>query len=489
MRSFATILLSLACVSLANAQPAARFERVGQVAFSVAEGNIKATKLVDDQARIVLAGAKAVRVVDVETANVVQFRTLEIPDQEEENSRVISPDGRRMLVFGNYHEKDKKNKVLRPAAIWDLQTGKHIATLERPAKMVRAGFWSQSGKILATSSDRYGPHFTDDRSIEVSFWDGETFEYLSSLPADKINWWHLTDDGTRCLFSTAPVVNWFFIYRFIGYTGGAISVWDTRQGRMDQTLPVSDIASLTNTRGIEVSPDRRFLTYIADKPKAKDSERRLVVREVQPNGSPGFHVKAKYELQPSPTLPRFGVRFSGDGKYFAFDAGKTLQIYETRSGEKKFELQKDETPTKWVNDNKILLYSEGDKIVARDIATGAELYRQKVVYVTYTYYQNVEDTIPVTETQDYTTIVPHPDGKTFLTYSKQYVKVHDSLTGTVLQTLVEPAIDTTKPADPKKGPRLVDKSLVRSADWTANGEGVYVISFDERSASFWRRMK
>ena len=493
MRTLTVVLLTMACVGLVYAQSTAQFERVGQVAFSEAEGPIKATRLLDyqarNQSRIVLVGKRAMRVVDVTTANVIQFRALEIPDQEEENPRVISPDGRRLLVFGNYHQKEKKNTVLRPAAIWDLETGKQITTLERPTKMVRAGLWTQNGKILATSSDRYAPGFNGDRSIEISFWDGETFKYLSSLPADKVNWWHLTDDGSKCLFSTAPIVNWFFIDRFIGDSGSAINLWDTRQGRLDQTLPISEVSSLTNTRGIEVSPDRRFLTYIAEKPKAKDIERRLVVRELDRNGSPVFQVKGKYELPPSPKLPKYGVQFSDDGEYFAFDAGKTLQIYETKSGQKKFELRKDETPTKWVNDNKILLYNEGDEIVARDITTGAERYRQKVVYVTYTYYANTEDTIPVTETQDYTRIVPHPDGKMFLTYSAQYVKVHDAVTGAVLQTLVEPPIDTTKPVDPKKGPRLSNKSLVSSADWTAGGDGICVISYDERSVLFWRRMK
>jgi hypothetical protein len=487
MQLLRTIPLLLISLTVAYAQPGRAFERAGEVRFSDAEGAIQAYKLLDRGTKLTLVGSKVVRVVDVNSANVISFRVLEIPDQSEENPRMISPDGRRILVFGNYNFKDKANKVRRDSAIWDLQTGKQIAVLNRPVKPVRAGLWSRNGKILATSSDRYAPHFTDDRSIEVSFWDGETFQYLSSLPADKINWWHLSNDGSKCFYSTAPITNWLFIVKFIGFRGGPINVWDIRRGQMDQTLSVSEVATLTNTQGMTVSPDGHYLTYIADRPKAKDPEKRLVVREIEPNGSTSLQVKPKYELSPAPKLPEYGVQFSGDGEYFVFDAGKTLQIYETKSGQKKFELQKDDPPTQWLNDNKILLYSEGDEIVGRDIATGTERYRHKVIYYSYTYYANSEDTIPVTEVSDYTRIVPHPNGKVFLTYSNQYVKVHDALTGIVLQTLVEPPIDPTKRVDPRKGPRLSSKPLVKSAAWGSEGKVIYIISYDESAVSFWRR--
>jgi len=57
------------------------------------------------------------------------------------------------------------------------------------------------------------------------------------------------------------------------------------------------------------------------------------------------------------------------------------------------------------------------------------------------------------------------------TYSNQYVKVFDSSTGQLLQTLVSPPMDYSK-----KKPRLSDKSLVSKADWSQDGKTLYVIN-------------
>jgi WD40 repeat protein len=86
---------------------------------------------------------------------------------------------------------------------------------------------------------------------------------------------------------------------------------------------------------------------------------------------------------------------------------------------------------------------------------------------------------------DETKIVPHVSGRMFLTYSNQYVKVYDAQTGAVLQTLVEPAIDTSNPVDPQKGPRLSDEPLVSKADWSSDGNTLYIVSADRKSVSFW----
>jgi hypothetical protein len=73
----------------------------------------------------------------------------------------------------------------------------------------------------------------------------------------------------------------------------------------------------------------------------------------------------------------------------------------------------------------------------------------------------------------------------FLSYSKEYVKVYDAKTGAVLQTLVEPPIDTSKPADPKKKPRLKRGPLVSKVDWTNDGNMLYIVSADKKSVSLW----
>ena len=86
---------------------------------------------------------------------------------------------------------------------------------------------------------------------------------------------------------------------------------------------------------------------------------------------------------------------------------------------------------------------------------------------------------------DETTVVPNASGKIFLTYSNQYVKIYDAQTGSLLQTLVEPGVDTSKSVDPKKRPQRSRTALVSKADWFNQGNAVYIISADKRSDSFW----
>jgi hypothetical protein len=73
----------------------------------------------------------------------------------------------------------------------------------------------------------------------------------------------------------------------------------------------------------------------------------------------------------------------------------------------------------------------------------------------------------------------------FLTYSNQYVKVYDAQAGVVLQTLVEPAVDTSKPVDPKKEPRISKAPLVSKAYWSSDGKTLYIVSADKKSVSLW----
>jgi hypothetical protein len=63
--------------------------------------------------------------------------------------------------------------------------------------------------------------------------------------------------------------------------------------------------------------------------------------------------------------------------------------------------------------------------------------------------------------------------------------VYDAQTGAVLQTLVEPPIDTSKPPEPGKKPRLKRGPCVFKADWSNDGKAVYVVSADKKTVSFW----
>jgi hypothetical protein len=135
---------------------------------------------------------------------------------------------------------------------------------------------------------------------------------------------------------------------------------------------------------------------------------------------------------------------------------------------------------------------------AVELASGKKLYEEKIIYESYQETRSSEtpsmifpglsdyETFYGAEVVlDETRIVPHPSDEMFLTYSKEYVKVYDTKTGAVMQTLIEPPIDTSKPADPKKKPRLKRGLLVSKVDWANDGNMLYIVSADKQSVSFW----
>jgi WD40 repeat protein len=312
--------------------------------------------------------------------------------------------------------------------------------------------------------------------VEISFWDGETFQFLSTLPVRNIKWAHLTDDGAKCFYATSPALN-LIIDKILRLEGGPIYVWDTRGGKIDQTIAVRDGATERRVRGIAISPNEKFLAFVTQPPKGSEADRRLAVWEIDQR-KPAYEIKPKYEIAPSPKINEYGVNFSPDGKYFSLDAGKTLQIYESATGDKRFELPDASTVSHWFDDNKTLLFEYSYKMEGYDVATGQMLYREKLIYEVYEYTENE---MPVTDVLDETKIVAHPARKLFLTYSNQYVKVYDARTGAVLQTLVEPPMDYSK-----KKPRLSDKRLVSDAGWSDDGQTLYVINAERTAVTLWR---
>jgi WD40 repeat protein len=477
MRFLSALLLSVLLPTLALPQTKPILERKAELEFGDQLERIITHKFLAGENRLLLVGKKTVRALDVAGAKFSESRPLEVPEFSEEKPRLFSPDGRRMIVFGNYGSRGKKEEI-RPPSIWDLQTGKQVAVLDKASKPVREAFWSKNGKTLVTSSDRSAAYGVDDTSVEVSFWDGETFAYKSSLPSGKISWSHLTDDGEKCFYSVGASRNLWILDKYVASTGAPINVWDVGAGKIEQTIAPRGAAAEMKIRAVDVSPGDKFLALVAQPPKSGEAERRLSVWEIDRSNSPRYEIRQKYELRPTPKISEHGVVFSPDTKYFTLDAGKTLQIYEAATGEKRFELTHDDQSSHWLSDNKILLFDYGRRLEAVEVATGRKLYEQKLISL-WSSYTNDFGT-DVIEPVDTTTIVVHPGSNLFLTYSNQYVKVFDSLTGELVQTLISPPMDYTK-----KKPRPSDKRLVSKAGWSSDGKALYVIGADGKSVALW----
>lgn len=424
----------------------------------------------------------------------------------EDAPRIISPSGRFMFVFGNYKSGANHDKIKRPASVWNLETGKQIAAFEQ--KRVQYARWSTTGRtlVIANQEIEKTPRIQRPARTEISFWDGENFQHLNTLHVENLNWSYLTQDGRKFFYTTAEVKN-FVVIKFLGYSRGPINVWDIQSAKIEQTIAANLNDPDQGLRSISISPDERFLTFVTQPQKSKDTERTLVVWTIDETG-PMYKMSRRYEIKPTPKISELSASFSPDGKYLALITAKGgygpyakdvfLQLFSSDTGTKVGEFTERNAPSNWFNGNQILLFKYGTKMKALEFATGKELYEDKIIFEAYqeTSSSEVESmSIPGThdiETYygpwvvlDETKIVPHRNGRMFLTYSKEYVKVYDAQTGAVLQTLVEPPIDTSKPAEPGKKPRLKRGPLVSKADWYSDGNAVYVVSADKKTISFW----
>jgi WD40 repeat protein len=308
------------------------------------------------------------------------------------------------------------------------------------------------------------------------------------------------------LFYTTAKVKNILLVKFLHFSGGPINVWDIQSGKVDQTIAANPNDPEQGMRLISVSPDERFLTFVTQPQKSKDTERTLVVWSIDKTG-PVYELSRRHEIKPTPKISELSASFSPDGKYLAlitakgwygpYSKGIFVQIYNSDTGTKLAEFTERHAPGNWFNGNQILLFKYGTTMKAVEFATGKMLYEDKIIYEAYqqtetrTYesmsfpgLQDYETVYGPWVVVDETKVVPHPNDRMFLTYSKEYVKVYDAQTG-VLQTLVEPPIDTSKPQEPGKKPRLKKGPRVSKADWYNDGKAVYAVSADRKTVSFW----
>lgn len=491
MRFLPLFLLCLLCSPVALAQTKPNFRLKGEFGFQDRDKRIMLDKYLDREDRLLLLGSESLLLLDVGNAKVLESRPSGLPmlvvsDDCEFDDWVFSPDGRKILIIEETHAKDGAKQK---ASIWDWQTGKEIAVLDKSPTRIQAGSWSKNGKTLITYDHDSNFWANNLSKLGVSFWDGETFEYRYSITVDFPTWTHLSDDGRR-FFAASGRRKSFFGVKYVSDSRGVINVWDTSSERIEKTISMSDPHFNIRTSKIAVSPDGRFLIFV-NKHKSKSTEHRLLAWEM--NSS----IRPKYEFQANPKIADSYVRFSPDGKYFALDAGKSLQIYETQTGEKRFELPDVEPPDFWLNDNRTLINDDWEKMEAFEIANGKKVYEQKLIHHSVDLPTGIGTTDSngnitydtKTVILDTTRIVPHPGGKMFLTYSNQYVKVFDSLTGALLRTVISPDLAAPTPDFCQKYPKQCKGSLVWKAGWSSDGKTLYVFNANRQTVSLWELLE
>lgn len=495
MRFLRAFLPSLLCAASALAQAGPVFEYRGNFGLHGAGDFILWHKYLEAEDRLLVVGQKSLQLIDLAGARVVETRHVTLPLRSSRGWEAgddwdISPDGRRMLVVGHRDAVDGKRRL---AWVWGLREGERLAVLDKGPFDIRSGVWSKNGKTIVTSDHRLGyVRGGYDVKHAFSFWDGETYEYRGGVSLDNVTWWHLSDDGSRFFVAMGRQKSWLGL-EYTGDSAGVITVWDTRTGRVEKTISVASAAFSPRTRAIEVSPDGKFLVFV-NKHKSDPAEHRLLGWEM--NGG----VRPKYELRPQPKIDNSSVVFSPDGRYFALDVGKNLQIYETLTGEKKYELRDVELPHTWLNNETILdvhpkrIYREkSDPMFGVDIASGSVLYTHRLTFKEEQHYTYNADGGGTEGVIIYTKVVPNPSGKMYATYDDEYVRLFDSRTGELLQIVISPPVKLGKDGKPlydKKGrPKLSRGAAVKSAAWSRDGRALYVFSANGQSVSVYRRAK
>ena len=452
----------------------------GNFGLHVVNDSIIWHKYLAEKNELLLIGRRNIQLLDLTSFKVIETRPLDLSavqlraDDYDYETWPISPDGRRIVLLGQREARTKSKTENKQAAIvLDLQTGKQVALLENPDR-IHAASWSRNGKTLMTMDTSYVDIFTT--KLNVSFWDGETFAHRFSVNLENVTWIYLSCDGER-FFAASGKRKSFFGIKHVADDDSVVRIWRTRTGQLEKTISVGDAEFHPKTREIGMTPDEKFLVMV-NKHKSDSSEHRLLAWEV--NGG----IRPIYEINPKPKIDDSRVVFSQDGKYFALDVGKNLQIYETETGRMKVELANIELPSGGWIDNETLAgidyKSNSYSLNGFDASSGRLLYQQKLDYASIyaSYITNEGESSLIT----YTVIRPHPTKKMFLTQGDQFVKIFDSRSGELLQTVVHPLIKT----DAKGRSRMTHGRTVDSADWSKDGKALYVFSANGQSVSLWK---
>ncbi len=485
MRCPIPVALVLLCFSTTLSQPKPVVQDKGNFGLFVVDDYINQHQYLEQENQLLLIGSRNLQLLDLTNFKVVETRPIDLPYRDRRPNYLdmdwpIRPDGRYMVLLGLYALRTKtKTEDKQAASIIDLQTGKRAALLEHP-DLIRTATWSKNGKALMTMDHFIIDSFT--RALNVSFWDGETFAHRHSITVENVTWTYLSNDGDRFFAASGKGKSMLGI-KYVSDDNSVVRIWKTRTGELEKTIAVGDAEFQPKTREIAISPDEKFLLMVK-KHKSVSSEHRLLAWEINGNVTP------KYELRPQPKIDDSRLEFSPDGKYFALDVGKNLQIYETETGKLKVELTNVELPSWGWLDNEILasvvykqknFFEQGKILKAFSANDGSLLFKQRLEYDVVerpTYPSEGEESVVVTDTS----LRPHPTRKIFLTVSDLFVKIYDSGTGALLQTVVHPLIKYDKMGKPK----MTNGNTVLSADWSKDGNTLYVFSANHTAVSLWK---
>jgi len=276
---------------------------------------IIAKKFLDDEDRLLTVTNFGIQFWNTKTAELIRSTPHEILNLEKLDSIItISPDGSKMIVTDGINISLSKlwgKKAKLPATVYSLETGKRLAVLQRPENSIRRGVWTEGGKTLVTFSSAFGQGY----NMEISFWDGETFEFRGSISANK--WNYLTRKGDKFI-TTSGVTKNTFGYKF--EKPNAINIWNTQTGKIEKTYMLEKEKSLKNIR---ITDDERFLL--------SENDKHLILLNLETGAQQNFAAKDGTAVD--------SAQMSADKRFLAAENNGKILVWETNgNGLPKFEI-------------------------------------------------------------------------------------------------------------------------------------------------------
>ncbi len=464
MRILKVFLLVLFLSILSFAQPSEALQFKARIGFIETGERIIAQKFFADDNKLVLIGRKSIQLWDVENAKLIAARPHDIPNLDKAGiSVVISPDAQKAIVLDSFSWRIIRKEKKVSATVWDLQTGKQIAVLERPTESIRDAEWSENGATLITYSGIF-----NDKRTEVSFWDGASLTFRNSiLLMGNLLLRQLSRDGER-LFTSVEKSGVTFLG---GYKSeGKATVWNAQHGKVEQNLT---FGAGKNSFGFSlfksVSPNERYF--------AANAPGKISVWEIGGSDLPKYEIRA---AKKDSEILFYG--FSDDGKYliaYQYQAyqykNRTLEFYDAANGEFRFSPPntKSYENVKLLADGKTLVLQNCERADVFNLTTRQKLYDLKLVCKSDFDYVS-------TSYRDFDILRFHPNGRFLLTFSDKTVRVWNAENGALAQTMVDPNRAENKRKDKNK-----DDGLSWSAGWLRDGKYLFASGADEKSILLW----
>ncbi len=454
------------------------FKFEGKFNFQNSDEQVVAYDFSSDNKQFRLFGEETVKVWDVETKKVLESRKHGIKNLLPKTFGGYSPDKTKMLVLSY------KNS---PAKIYDIKTGKTLAVLDGVKNSIKSAMWSKDGSMLLTADnslfDKSSVIYKS--STEVGFWNGETFELYNSANIKDIDWFYLTDDG-RDFYSTSTPQD-SFLFLPISGTTDVVNVRDTQTGKIDRKLSVGGTDYETISSKMMVSPNGEYLALVS---KSKNSEEERVMVWETSNGKKPLYIITNPEIGNSKLL------YSPDGKYFAVDSGKNLQIYELATGRMTAEFKNKNLPDFWLADGNIALFCDIKFFEAIDASDGSTEYRSVLFYLereeevtksTKDAFGNYEKEV-VTDLYDASKIQPSPNSDYFLSVSDTQVSVYHAKSGSQRILIRSPGVKEKKIkilglfSHYKK---VYPETTIKSVSWSEDSRTIIIEHKNEAAVSVY----